>query len=80
MKSPAVYSDEYFQMCLLFMKYPFTHDFHWCCKAIWMVKEEYFIKVPIHPQNQNFVHSILVNTWLAVMNNRLKWIMLPDAE
>ncbi len=29
MRSSAVYSDEYLQMCLLFVKYPFTYDFDW---------------------------------------------------
>ena len=38
MKSSAVYSDEYFQMCLLFMKYPFAYDFDWFCKAIKLLK------------------------------------------
>jgi hypothetical protein len=41
-----------------------------------MVEEEYSIKVPIYPQNQNFVCSILVNTRVAVMNNKLKGVML----
>ena len=51
----SVYLDDYKWRYLLFMKYPFTHDFNWCCKAILMVEEEYSIKVPIYPQNQNFV-------------------------
>ena len=76
LKSSTVYLDDYLQMCLLFMKYPFTHNFNWCRKAIWMVEEEYSIKILIYPQNQNFVYSILVNTCLAVMNNRLKRVML----
>ena len=76
LKSSTVYSDDYLQMCLLFMKYPFTCDFNWCHKAIQMVEEEYSIKIPIYPQNQNFVYSILVDTCLAVMNNRLKRVML----
>ena len=76
MKSSAVYSDDYLRRCLLFMKYPFTHDFNWCRKAIRMVEEEYSIKVPIYPQNQNFVYSILVDTCVAVMNNKLKRVML----
>ena len=52
-----------------FMKYPFVHDFDWFCEAITIVEEEYSIKIPIHPQKQNFVYSILVDTRLAVMKN-----------
>jgi hypothetical protein len=76
MKSSAVYSDEYLKMCLLFMKYPFVYDFDWFRKAVRLVEEEYCIRVPVHPQNQNFVFSILVDTRIAVMNNRFKRVML----
>ena len=51
-KSSTEYSDEYLQMCLLFMKYPFVYDFDWFRKAVRIVEEEYSIKIPIHPQNQ----------------------------
>jgi len=76
MKSSAVYSDEYLKMCLLFMKYPFVYDFDWFRKAVRLIEEEYCIRVPVHPQNQNFVFSILVDTRIAVMNNRFKRVML----
>lgn len=76
MKSSTVYSDEYLRMCLLFMKYPFSYDFNWFRKAIRMVEEEYSIKVPVYPQNQNFVYRILDNTRLGVMNNRFRRVML----
>ncbi len=76
MKSSVVYSEEYLKICLLFMKYPFVYDFDWFRKAVRLVEEEYCIKVPNHPQNQNFVFSILVDTRFAVMNNRFKRIML----
>ena len=76
MKSSAVYSDEYLKICLLFMKYPFVYDFDWFRKAVRLVEEEYCTKVPNHPQNQNFVFSILVDTRFAVMNNRFKRVML----
>ena len=76
LKSSTEYSDEYLRMCLLFMKYPFVYDFDWFCKAVRIIEEEYSIKIPIYPQNQNFVYSILVDTRLAVMNNRFKRVML----
>lgn len=75
-KSSTEYSDEYLQMCLLFMKYPFVYDFDWFRKAVRIVEEEYSIKIPIYPQNQNFVYSVLVDTRLAVMNNRFRRVML----
>ena len=78
MKSSAVYSDEYLLMCLLFMKYPFTYDFDWFQKAIRMIEDEYSIKVPIHPQNQNFVYQVLDQTQLQVTNNRFKRVMLQQ--
>ena len=72
--------DGYLWMSLLCMKYPFTYDFEWFRKAVRMVEEEYCIKVPILPQNQNFVYSILVDTWLAVMimNNRFKRVIFQQ--
>jgi hypothetical protein len=68
MKSSAVYSDEYLKMCLLFVKYP--------CKAVMLVEAEHCIRVQVHPQNQNFLFSILLDTRIAVMNNRFKRVML----
>ena len=76
LKSSTEYSDEYLRMCLLFMKYPFVYDFDWFRKAVRIVEEEYSIKIPIYPQNQNFVYSVLVDTRLAVMNNRFRRVML----
>jgi len=75
-KSSSVYSDEYLRLCLLFMKYPFSYDFDWFRKATKMVEEEYSIKVPVYPQNQNFVYRILDHTRLGVMHNRFRRVML----
>ena len=75
-KSSSVYSDEYLRLCLLFMKYPFSYDFDWFRKATKMVEEEYSIKVPAYPQNQNFVYRILDHTRLGVMHNRFRRVML----
>ena len=77
-KSSSKYSDEYLRMCLLFMKYLFVYDFDWFRKAVRIVEEEYSIKIPIYPQNQNCVYSILVDTRLAVMNNRFRRVMLQQ--
>ena len=78
MKSSTVYSDEYLKICLLFIEYPFVYDFDWFRKAVRLVQEEYCIKVPNHPQNQNFVFSIVVDTRFAVINNRFKRVMLQQ--
>jgi hypothetical protein len=78
MESSTVYSDEYLRLCLLFMKYPFSHDFDWFRKATRMVEEEYSIKVPVYPQNQNFVYRILDHTRLGVMYNRFRRVMLKQ--
>ena len=46
--------------------------------AIRMIEDEYSIKVPNHPQNQSFVYQVLDQTWLQVINNRFKRVMLQQ--
>ncbi len=43
-----------------------------------IIEDEYSIKVPSHPQNQNFVYQVLVQTRLGVMNNQFKRVMLQQ--
>ena len=71
MNTSAVYSGEYLQMCLSFMSIHllmtligFARLFGWSKRST--------ASIPIHPQNQDFVYSLLVNIRLVVSNNRLK--------
>ncbi len=45
-----------------------------------IIEDEYSIKDPIHPQNQNFGYQVLDQAWLGVMNNWFKSVMLQQVR